>query len=190
MFFDKIYCINLDSRPDRWEESESEFNRIGWEVERFPGSTRSFNHAQYECIKACKGYESSLILEDDCEFKDMGHLPDALSGLPDGWDIVFLGATLNSKHKEKVSEHLYRYKDGWATQAVGYSEKMIDWLIEHFDPMNGTIYDEWLRINVLPYFKCYIVKPMIVYQRPSFSNIRNLFVDYTKGFEDSEKLFI
>jgi len=190
MFFDKIYCINLDSRPDRWEECEDEFKRINWKVDRFPGSTRSFNHAQYECIKACVGFESSLILEDDCEFKDMAHLPDALSSLPNDWDIVSLGSTLLSKHKEKVNPNLYRYKDGWATQAMGYSEKMINWLAENFDPMNGIIYDEWLRINVLPLFKCYIVKPMIVYQRPSFSDITRRFVDHTKGFEDSEKLFI
>jgi GR25 family glycosyltransferase involved in LPS biosynthesis len=188
MFFDKIYCINLDARTDRWEESTDEFNRIGWKVERFPGSTKSFNHAQSACLKACKG--SSLILEDDCEFKEMGHLEDALKALPKDWDIVSLGATLLSKHSEKVHPNLYRYKDGWATQAVGYSQKMLSWLNANFDPMNGTIYDEWLRLNVLPFFKCYIVKPMIVYQRPSFSDIRKHFVDHTKGFEDSEKLFI
>lgn len=189
MFFDKIYCINLDSRPDRWEESENEFNRIGWSVERFPGSTKSFNHAQYECLKACKDYKSSLILEDDCEFKSLDHL-DALKSLPKDWDLVSLGSTLLSKHKEKVNDNLYRYRDGWATQAMGYSQKMVSWLVDNFDPMNGTIYDEWLRLNVLNQFKCYIVRPMIVYQRPSFSDIRNLFVDYTKGFEDSENLFI
>lgn len=190
MFFDKIYCINLDSRPDRWEECEEEFKRINWKVDRFPGSTKSFNHAQYECLKACKGFESSLILEDDCEFKDMAHLPDALSALPSDWDIVSLGATLMVPHHYKVHPNLYRYENGWATQAVGYSAKMVDWLIDNFDPMNGTIYDEWLRHNVLKQFNCYIVKPMIVYQRPSFSNIRNLFVDYTQGFEDSEKYFV
>lgn len=189
MFFDKIYCINLDARTDRWEECEAEFNRIGWSVDRFPGSEKSFNHAQFECLKACLEYESSLILEDDCEFKEMAHLPNALSALPSDWDIVFLGATLLSEHDEKLNPNLYRYKNGWATQAVGYSQKMVQWLVKNFDPMNGTIYDEWLRVNVLNQFKCYIVYPMVVYQRPSFSDIRKLFVDYTQGFEDSQKLF-
>jgi GR25 family glycosyltransferase involved in LPS biosynthesis len=36
-YFDKIYCINLDSRPDRWEQAKSEFEKVGIldRVERF-----------------------------------------------------------------------------------------------------------------------------------------------------------
>ena len=67
---------------------------------------------------------------------------------------------------------------------------MMQWLVENFNPMNGTIYDEWLRLNVLNQFKCYVVYPMVCFQRPSFSDLRNKYVDYTKGFEDSHKLFI
>ena len=34
-FFDKIYCINLEERTDRWEECLSEFKKYGIEnVER------------------------------------------------------------------------------------------------------------------------------------------------------------
>ena len=33
-FFDKIFCINLDSRPDRWEECEKMFSHYNLEVER------------------------------------------------------------------------------------------------------------------------------------------------------------
>ena len=190
MYFDKTYCINLDSRTDRWEESEDEFSRIGWKVDRFPGSTKSFNHAQYECLKACSKYESSLILEDDCEFRELSHLEYALSSLPSDWDIISLGSTLLSSHKNKVNDNLYHYENGWATQAMGYSQKMVKWLVKNFDPMNGVIYDEWLRLNVLKEFKCFIVKPMIVYQRPSYSDIRNLFVDYSQGFFDSEKYLV
>ena len=39
-YFDKIYCINLDSRPDRWKECLEEFKKIGIDdiVERFPAA--------------------------------------------------------------------------------------------------------------------------------------------------------
>tara|TARA_Y100001933_G_scaffold265198_1_gene336818 strand:- start:3881 stop:4603 length:723 start_codon:yes stop_codon:yes gene_type:complete len=30
-YFDKIYCINLDSRADRWEQVQTEFEKIGIE---------------------------------------------------------------------------------------------------------------------------------------------------------------
>ena len=35
-FFDKIYCINLDRRPDRWERVSKQFNELSLDVERFP----------------------------------------------------------------------------------------------------------------------------------------------------------
>ena len=37
--FEKLYCINLDSRPDRWALAQEEFKKYGIEdiVERFPG---------------------------------------------------------------------------------------------------------------------------------------------------------
>ena len=36
-YFDKIFCINLDSRPDRWEQVQKEFDKVGIldRVERF-----------------------------------------------------------------------------------------------------------------------------------------------------------
>ena len=29
-YFDRIYCINLKKRPDRWEESLKEFEKLGF----------------------------------------------------------------------------------------------------------------------------------------------------------------
>jgi GR25 family glycosyltransferase involved in LPS biosynthesis len=34
-FFDKIYCINVDSRTDRWEECQQMFSKYNLDVERF-----------------------------------------------------------------------------------------------------------------------------------------------------------
>ena len=40
-YFDKIFCINLDSRPDRWESVQKEFDKVGIldRVERFSALT-------------------------------------------------------------------------------------------------------------------------------------------------------
>ena len=129
-----------------------------------------------------------MILEDDVEFRDVSHVQSALDQVKD-WDLISFGATLNSKHKDRVGENLYRYKDGWATHAVAYSQKLMKWIVLNFDPNGGVIYDEWLRINVLPKFECFIIYPMVSYQRPSFSDLRNRFTDYTNGFKQSEALF-
>jgi len=35
-FFPLIFCINMDSRPDRWEKTQKEFEKIGIKnVKRF-----------------------------------------------------------------------------------------------------------------------------------------------------------
>jgi len=34
--FDGLFCINLDRRPDRWEEVSREFARVSIQAERFP----------------------------------------------------------------------------------------------------------------------------------------------------------
>lgn len=186
--FDKIFCINLDAREDRWQECLVEFDKVGMKVERF-SALPSINQSMYACLIKCLKYPSSLILEDDVTFKNKGHLEYAFRGLPKDWDLVSLGSTLISPHNKKVNKHLYVYENGWATHAVGYSRKMVQWVLDNYDT-SGEIYDEWLRKNVLPQFKCYIVKPMVAYQRPSFSDIRNRFADYTNGFEQSEKLMV
>lgn len=187
--FDKSYCINHPNRTDRWEESLSEFDKICLKVERFDGSA-PFNHSQLNCLKQASRFNSSLILEDDVEFVKWDHLDMALASLPKDWDLVSLGATLVSTHKKRVNEYLYRYEDGWATHAVGYTKKMMKWIVSNFNPDGGVIYDEWLRLNVLKHFNCYIIQPMVAYQRPSFSDYRNRYVDYTGGFLQSEKMFL
>lgn len=187
--FEKVYCINLDSRTDRWEESLTEFKKLKWPVERFAGFA-PVNAAYIACIKKASEFKSSLILEDDVEFSDLTHLDEALSALPEDWDLVSLGANLPVHHHFKLSDHLYKYENGWAAQAVGYSQKMMNWMVDNFNPMGGVIYDEWMRREMLPRFKCYIVKPMVAFQRPSFSDIRGRFIDYTQVFSDSQRMLV
>lgn len=187
--YDKIYCINLDHRTDRWEETKEELAKMGWEADRY-SALPSFNHTMQAIMKRIRKNKSSLILEDDVEFRDAKHLAKALAELPDTWDLFSLGATVNRTHKEKQGTYVWRYYDGWATHAVAYSKRLVNWIADNFDPECGVIYDEWLRLEVLPKFNCYIVKPFIAYQRPSFSDIRNRYADYTKGFEESENKLV
>lgn len=187
MLIEKTYCINFHTREDRWEECLEEFKKVNWKVERVKVDTK-FNQSQFDLIKKASKHKSSLILEDDVTIRDVSHLEDALNALPKDWDLVSFGATVNERHKEKVSDHLFRYRNGWATHAVLYSQKMMKWIADNFNPDCGVIYDEWLRLNVLNQFNCFIIKPMICYQRPSFSDYRNRYVDYTGGFEQSENL--
>lgn len=183
--FDKYYCINLDHRTDRWAETNEEIALMGWKVERF-AALPSFNHTMKAIMKRIRRNNSSLILEDDVEFREMDHYEKALKQVPDNWDLISFGATINRIHKERIDTHVWRYYDGWATQMVAYNKRLVNWIADNFDPECGVIYDEWLRLEVLPKFNCYIIKPFVAYQRPDYSDIRNRYADYTKGFEESE----
>tara|TARA_R110002051_G_scaffold325707_1_gene430352 strand:+ start:5588 stop:6367 length:780 start_codon:yes stop_codon:yes gene_type:complete len=80
--FEKIYCINLDSRPDKWAVVQKEFEKWGILdiVERFPaiavynsaGLTTASGCAQshLQIIRDAKKdkLDNVLILEDDVEF--------------------------------------------------------------------------------------------------------------------------
>ena len=48
-YFDKIICINLDKRPDRWREVQSQFKKAGISVQRFSaidGNPRGYAHVK------------------------------------------------------------------------------------------------------------------------------------------------
>ena len=91
-YFDKVYCVNLNRRPDRWEKVQSEFAKFGFdEVERYEaidGKDFDWSNIKYNpsllvgelglvetninIIKEAieKKYKSVLIFEDDVYFTD------------------------------------------------------------------------------------------------------------------------
>lgn len=98
-YFDKVYCINLDKRKDRWLEIQEEFQKNEIEVERFSaieGNPMGWKHVLEDqgklnhikkqsfigaagCMashvnlwKTAKknGYDNILIVEDDCIFRE------------------------------------------------------------------------------------------------------------------------
>lgn len=194
-FFDRICCINLDKRVDRWQKCLVEFSRIELEVERFSAFSGesphlAFNKSQHTVLKKMvdEKAERMLILEDDVMFKGLGHLTDAFNELPEDWDVLYLGANVNGTLLERHSDHLYKIKNSFTTHAVGYSFKMAKWIVENFNPDQFPIYDEWLRVNVQEQFKCFLVSPMVAWQRPDHSDIWGHHADYTRCFIEGDKL--
>lgn len=194
-YFDKIYCINLEIRKDRWDSSLTEFDRVGIKAERFNAYTGenkhlSFNKSQHECLKKAleDGCNTFLVLEDDVEFKSFSHLRSSLVELPEEWDILYLGANLigsdvmRFKAPAKVGQHLSRVYDCWQTHAIAYTREVAKMIVNTFKPDDFPIYDEWLRQNVLKNVRAYVVNPQIAVQRPDYSDIWQRDVDYTSCF--------
>lgn len=200
-YFDKIYCINLESRKDRWDSSLTEFNSAGIQAERFnayEGDNKhlAFNKSQHECLKKAlaDGCQTFLILEDDVEFKSFSHLKSALSELPEEWDMLYLGANLigsdvmRFKPPAKVGQHLSRLYDCWQTHAIAYTSGVAKEIVNKFNPDEFPIYDEWLRTNILKNVRAYVVNPQIAVQKPNYSDIWQKDVDYSSCFHHGNNL--
>jgi hypothetical protein len=198
-FFDRVVC--LSTLPEEWATGSQEFARVGLKVERFQslpdiGPHQSFNKSEREIL--CQFYlsdaETLLHLEDDCVFRDLGHLPQALSELPEDWDIVYLGANLicwdmggesAPLPPQRYSPHLFRVFEAWTTHAIGYNRKCIYELLAKQPAFSEIMFDNWLSTR-LPELNAYCIAPMVAWQRPRWSSIWQREDDYTPIFEASE----
>jgi GR25 family glycosyltransferase involved in LPS biosynthesis len=72
--FNKVYCINLDRRPDRLENFNREMEYIGWSYEVFDAIDRgdyigcALSHQKIIEDFLETDDEYIMILEDDCFF--------------------------------------------------------------------------------------------------------------------------
>ena len=109
-FFDGIFCLNLDSQVERWEQAARRHRQLGMSslVERFSAVATPENHhrgcalsfRRMIALASQRGYERVLILEDDAVFIDettalMTQAAQELAGLD--WDLLFLGACVWSQ---------------------------------------------------------------------------------------------
>jgi hypothetical protein len=192
-FFEIVRIINLDKRTDRWRRCVEVMDEVGFRAERFTAhfgenNHLAFNRSQWNVINESKECLNALILEDDVEFRQWHHLEQAMSELPADWDCLWLGANVNGTQLERHSDHLFKIRNSFTTHGVAYSGKMMKWIVENFNPDEFPIYDELLRVNVQEQFKCFLIAPMIAWQRPDQSDIWGHHADYTSCFIEGNKL--
>lgn len=173
--------LNLPSRTDRREQAEAEFKRIGLHVERVEAISGdnpalAFNQSVLKAMEIAKG-EDLLLFEDDVLFDDsvMIYMP------PDGWLTVHLGCNIFGadttvwKMPTPCNDHFANLHNAWQSHATLYSAECVEFILNNFDSnrldADNCIFDEWLRKNVLPIGRSYVMKPMIAYQRPGISDI-------------------
>lgn len=200
--FELVYCLNQDSRPDRWSQAIEEFARVGLDkVQRFaciPADEpfKSFCLSQYAMLKTfvATGAPAGLLLEDDVVFQALDHLPKAFVELPEDWDILYLGANITDgvtgiqeKPPIRFSDHLYQVRAAWTTHAVAYSRAMALKIISTYPVHTYEMYDQWLNQQVLGSHRCFLVNPMVAFQRPGKSDLWGQETDYTGAFEWGNK---
>lgn len=196
-FFQRRTCLALD---EDWPIICQELERVGMaDVWRFRpldineehgifGVHQSFNASTKRMLSDFMDSDTAtcLILEGDCIFKDISQVEAGLNELPIDWDLVYLGANIREPAPERISEHVFRVRDAWTTHAIGYSRRVVPFLLENQPGFSEEMYDNWLG-RQLPNLNAYVISPMVAWQRPHYSGIWGREVNYDDIFVESQR---
>jgi GR25 family glycosyltransferase involved in LPS biosynthesis len=191
-FFDYIYVINLDKRPDRWTkvQKQLEYACITKAV-RFPAIAK--NPSWVGCFEshlailqkaAGDGAKNVLILEDDAELYS-NWLPSwqaSRKQIDADWDMIYLGFNLNPDANLPppfAAPNLLRLNDALTTHAYAVNGKYLAKLIEYVKSAIGTnIPIDVVYSRKFGEIKAYGIYPMLFYQAPGFSDILGCVTDF------------
>jgi GR25 family glycosyltransferase involved in LPS biosynthesis len=184
-YFDQIICINLDKRPDRWEESQLQFfnhnikvtrysavdgNPMGWKSHNFQGKKHSFpgamgcmaSHVGVYKLAKKSGWKNVLIIEDDCDFiENLNEIfKKSIATLPNDWDLLYFGGVHETRGgkftPERLNDYLVKAKRIITTTCYAVNHTAYDIILD------TVLKDE-------PYFNCPIDAYLGAYIQPNLS---------------------
>ena len=184
--YDLAFCINLDTRPDRWELAQAEFEHQGLEVERIPGViVHGFDPKRNAChgchlshaialMRAIEAQaDSVLIFEDDVLFlhdvKPM--LAKVEREIDSDWEMLYLGANIEHPMYQ-TSPHVARITGARSTHAYIARNMLFEKLLAVNEDPSTVHNDIYYETVIIPQHKCFITIPMLAVQREGYSDIR------------------
>jgi hypothetical protein len=201
-YFNDIFCINLDQRPDRWDEVQQEFNKFNLTgVTRFsavdgktlpkPINTGSgippllpgelgVLESNLKLVKYANenNLPNFLMLEDDVVFSDeVNNLDKYMSNIPDDWDMIYFGGNHKYSHPPKqINETTLKLHYTVAIHCVAIKSTVYD-VIESILSKRSKQVDNYYTL-VQQSFNVYCTNPSIAFQKEGFSDIQNRVVNY------------
>lgn len=196
--FDRIVCINLDDRPDRWEQTRQCITPLLDEktLERFAAikpdlALDPVHNGRAGCLLSHRqvieeayrdGLDSVLVLEDDLwvdpAFETSIQPTLQTLGQKD-WDLFYLGVTPNAPLLP-AGKGLVRTFGGMTTHAIAYHRRAMPELLKQLPDESGVLrflsryksIDRYYRQQYAPRRQCYAASPMLIFQRDGFSDIQ------------------
>jgi GR25 family glycosyltransferase involved in LPS biosynthesis len=199
---DKVFCINLERRPDRKAEAIEEFKKANIEFELFnavdghslnlqgkikPGHIGCvLSHLNlYKHIRNKEDGEIFMITEDDVVFSpNFIETYNRYKGIiPEDWVLFYFGGNHNHQSLQMVNEYLHKLNKTYTTHCYLVRKSMIGLLIDEFD--TPGIFNDEVDVhlsNIQRKYPCYGFAKSIAWQRESFSDIemRNVNYDFLK----------
>jgi glycosyltransferase involved in cell wall biosynthesis len=190
--FDKVYCLNLNRRIDRWESMQEKLKSLGIKAKRFEAidgdeidaeilSKYSINKyavgcifSHYEIIKDAKlkKYKNILIIEDDVLFSDnfLEEFERKMKML-NSWKMIYLGCSQYDWDVD-IIDGFYNSKNSLGTFAYAIDRSLYDEILDT-DNIRDTPIDNILSIiQNKHYGECYNFFPNIIIADVSESDIR------------------
>lgn len=192
------YYINLKHRKDRKEETEKQLKSFGitkpnrFEAVKCHIGAIGCSTSHLKVLKSAKknNFPCVFIFEDDVEFINPKETYNKLEKILNSnlsWDVIFLGGN-NAIPYTKISNDLIKVTNCQTRTAYLVNSSYYDKLIKNFEeslknlkkPLGfkrenrGDIH--WKKLQRID--KWYIITPLQVFQKPSFSDIERRNVDY------------
>ena len=189
--FQKIVCINLDRRPDRWRRVQAELARHGFNaVERFSAIDGDaiekpahwthtagaygclLSHVQVVSEARDSGAANVLIFEDDVvldpEFENK--FARFIKEVPGDWDMLYFGA-LHKDEPLKTSVHVGRITKANSTFAYALKHTVFD----EFIALNRRAEDvlDMNSYRLQHRFNCYCFMPNLAWVEAEYSDVQN-----------------
>ena len=191
-FFPDKVCINLNRRPERWEQAEAQFalhkiNSVrrfpaldGWTLEVPPGWDGS--PGAYGCLQSHlsvvrearrRRLSHILILEDDVVFDSdfNGKFSRYIGQLPSDWDMLLFGGLHVYVRPRKISENISKITSSYSTFAYALKQTVYDAFIE----LNSQSLEPVDKVNAIlqQTFNCYCFMPHLAWVEENYSDTQS-----------------
>lgn len=198
--FDKVYCINLDRRPDRLENFQNQVSKYNLgEFERFsaydgkqlklpnnvnlrPGEI-GIIMSNLDIIRESKKnkYNTILIIEDDCVFNDEIINADTFfDSLPNNWDMLYMGGNHNThmgiQPPQKINDKIVKLHSTYSAHFIGIKSTIFDQIENLLEIGEQPLDVEYVKLQKI--FNCYSFTPALTSQLVNFSDIQDTTTDY------------
>lgn len=187
-----IYCINLESRPDRLELLKASIEELGLpfniiRVDAVPLGRIGCGLSHKKAVRHAKdtGMDQIIVVEDDVLFHrdSYEYLQQSMAELPDDWDIL-VGGVIKSRDSKKIEgvTRVLLLDFFNSTHFMVYRRSAYDTVL------NWTPVDERGKNDIDIFLsgtglKIYVSVPFIATQRNGVSDIRGSHQDYTLRFQ-------
>jgi glycosyl transferase, family 25 len=198
-----IFYINLDARTDRRAHMESQLAATGLltKATRFPAVHMpnlgaigcSMSHLKCLQIAKEKGWPHVLILEDDVEFTDLELLDKQMRTFflekTNNWNVAMLSGNCGSPY-QVVSDACVKVARCLTTAAYLVNGSYYDTLIKNVlqgvtllinnknEKHKYAIDVYWMKLQEQD--EWFLITPITVTQRADYSNIENIYTDYSQ----------